>query len=71
MAKGSDASIRNPFYAQTSRNVATSQWLQIFLDQSLGADVGGVVNDISAQLATGDTDAQEAAELIQESWELR
>jgi hypothetical protein len=33
--------------------------------------VGGVVNDISLQLATGDIDPQGAAELIQEAWELR
>ncbi len=71
MAVGSDVGISNPFYAQISRDLAESQWHQIFLDQSLGADVGGVVNDISAQLATGDIDPQTAAELIQESWELR
>ena len=71
MTKGSDTDISNPFFAQISRNLAESQWHQVFLDQSLGADVGGVVNDISAQLATGDIDPQTAAELVQESWELR
>ena len=71
MAVGSDAGLSNPFFAQISRDLSESQWHQIFLDQSLGADVGGVVNDISAQLATGDIDPQTAAELIQESWELR
>ena len=71
MAAGSDAGLSNPFFAQISRDLNESQWHQIFLDQSLGADVGGVVNDVSAQLATGDIDPQTAAELIQESWELR
>ena len=71
MAAGSDEGLSNPFFAQISRDLSESQWHQIFLDQSLGADVGGVVNDISAQLATGDIDPQTAAELIQESWELR
>ena len=71
MAVGSDVGLSNPFFAQISRDLGESQWHQIFLDQSLGADVGGVVNDISAQLATGDIDPQTAAELIQESWELR
>jgi raffinose/stachyose/melibiose transport system substrate-binding protein len=71
MAVGSDAGLDDPFLAQISRNLAASQWHQIFLDQDLGADVGGVVNDISGKLATGDIDAQTAAELIQESWELR
>ncbi len=71
LAVGSDAGIANPIRAQISRNVAVSQWHQLFLDQDLGADVGGVVNDISLQLATGDIDPQGAAELIQEAWELR
>jgi raffinose/stachyose/melibiose transport system substrate-binding protein len=71
LAVGSDAGLVNPIRAQISRNLAESQWHQIFLDQDLGADVGGVVNDISLQLATGDIDPQGAAELIQEAWELR
>jgi raffinose/stachyose/melibiose transport system substrate-binding protein len=71
VAVGSDAGIANPIRAQISRNVGESQWHQLFLDQDLGADVGGVVNDISLQLATGDIDPQGAAELIQEAWELR
>ena len=71
MTKGSDVGISNPFFAQVSRDLAASTWHQIFLDQSLGADVGGVVNDISAQLATGDTTPADAAALVQESWELR
>ena len=71
MAAGSDAGLSNPFFAQISRDLGESEWHQIFLDQSLGADVGGVVNDVSAQLATGEIDPQTAAELIQESWELR
>ncbi len=71
IAVGSDTGIENPIRAQISRNVAQSQWHQLFLDQDLGADVGGVVNDISLQLATGDIDPQGAADLIQEAWELR
>ena len=71
MAVGSDAGVTDPFLAQISRNLAESEWHQIFLDQDLGADVGGVVNDISGKLATGDIDPQTAAELVQESWELR
>ncbi len=70
-AVGADAGITNAIRAQVSRNLAASEWHQIFLDQDLGADVGGVVNDISLQLATGDIDPQGAAELVQESWELR
>lgn len=71
IAIGADDSITDPFRAIIARNLAASEWHQIFLDQDLGADVGGVVNDISAQLATGDITAADAAALIQESWELR
>ncbi|UCH27011.1 MAG: extracellular solute-binding protein [Trueperaceae bacterium] len=70
-AVGAANGVSNPFLAQISSNLAASQWHQVFLDQDLGADVGGVVNDISGKLATGDIDPQTAAELIQESWELR
>lgn len=71
MTVGSDAGITNPFFAQISRNLSESSWHQVFLDQALGADVGGVVNDVSAQLATGDVTPADAAALVQESWELR
>lgn len=71
LAVGADAGVVNPILAQISRNLAESQWHQIFLDQDLGADVGGVVNDISLRLAMNTIDPATAAELIQEAWELQ
>jgi len=38
-----------------------------FFDQALGPAVGGVVNDISAELAANAIGAQEAAELVKEA----
>lgn len=71
VAKGADAAVQNKHYALIAKNIAAASWHQVFWDQALGADVGGTINDFSAQLATGDIDAEGAVELLQESWELR
>lgn len=44
-----------------------STYHQLFLDQYFGSELGGVINDVSAQLATGDVTPQEAAELLEET----
>ncbi len=44
-----------------------STFHQLFLDQALGADLGGAVNDVSAQLATGDITPEEAAAILEET----
>lgn len=66
VAGGADT-LDNTFLRSISENVSNSQWHAIFFDQELGADVGGVVNDISLELADGSIDAQEAAELVKEA----
>jgi len=43
-----------------------STYHQLFLDQFFGADLGGAINDVSAQLATGDITPEEAAEQLEE-----
>lgn len=67
VAKDASGGIENPFFRQVSENLGESQYHQLFLDQALGASVGGVVNDISADLAAGATTPQEAADLIEEA----
>lgn len=66
---GSSESLNNPFLRKASENVANSKWHAIFFDQELGADVGGVVNDISVELTDNAISAQEAAELVKEAVE--
>ena len=44
-----------------------STYHQLFLDQFFGSELGGVINDVSAQMATGDITPQEAAELLEET----
>lgn len=67
VAKGASAEITNPFFAQISDNLAKSSYHQLFLDQALGASVGGTVNDVSADLASGATTPQEAASRVEEA----
>ncbi|MEM9631771.1 MAG: extracellular solute-binding protein [Pseudomonadota bacterium] len=44
-----------------------STYHQLFLDQFFGSELGGVINDVSAQMATGDITPQEAANLLEET----
>jgi raffinose/stachyose/melibiose transport system substrate-binding protein len=46
-----------------------ASYLQIVYDQFLGAKVGRVVNDISADLAAGATTPEEAAKTVEEAWQ--
>lgn len=67
VAKGASVEIENPYFAKISDNLARSANHQLFLDQALGASVGATVNDVSADLASGATDPQEAAERVEEA----
>jgi raffinose/stachyose/melibiose transport system substrate-binding protein len=51
--------------------LAESTWHQNFFDQTLGAAVGRVVNDVSVELVSGQMTSEEAIEQIQEAMELR
>lgn len=44
-----------------------STYHQLFLDQFFGAELGGAINDVSAQLATGDITPEAAAEMLEET----
>lgn len=68
VAGGADT-IESDFLREASERVASAQWHAIFFDQQLGADVGSVVNDVSAELSDQSLSAQEAAEIVQEAWE--
>lgn len=66
---GASDELENSFFQQISENMANSEWHAIFFDQELGADVGGVVNDISLELSDGSISALEAAELVRDAIE--
>jgi raffinose/stachyose/melibiose transport system substrate-binding protein len=69
VVKGADASIENEFLQQVAKNIANSEYHQIFYDQFLGADIGRVVNDVSTDLAAGIITPEEATQAVQEAWE--
>ena len=68
VAIGAEKGLKNPFFAQISAALGQSKFHQIFLDQSLGADVGATFNDTSADLAQGNTTPEDAAKAIQDAW---
>lgn len=70
VAVGAETDLKNPYYRRIAENIAASEYHQLFYDQMLGPDVGRVVNDISADLATGAMTPQEAAETVQDAWSL-
>jgi raffinose/stachyose/melibiose transport system substrate-binding protein len=67
IAKGAADDMTNPFKVQIAQNIGNAHWHALFFDQALGPNVGGVVNDISAELAGSSISAEEAAELIKEA----
>lgn len=71
VALGADEGLRNPYFRQISVALGQSKFHQIFLDQSLGADVGATFNDMSADLAQGNITPEEAAAAIQDAWSQR
>lgn len=67
IAKGAADGMTNPFKVQIAKDIGSAHWHALFFDQALGPNVGGVVNDVSAELAGNSISAQEAAELIKEA----
>ena len=67
---GTQDALKNPILRQLSVNVANSTYHQIFYDQMLGPSVGAVVNDVSADLASGRMTPAAAALAVQMAWQL-
>ena len=67
IAAGAGDEMTNPFKVQIAQNINNAHWHAIFFDQELGPQIGGVVNDISAELAGNALTADEAAELVEEA----
>lgn len=64
---GGADSMTNPFKRQVAEDINKAHWHALFFDQQLGPQVGGVVNDVSAELAGGSLSAQEAADLVKQA----
>jgi raffinose/stachyose/melibiose transport system substrate-binding protein len=68
LVKGTADAIQNPFLKQIASEIEKSQWIAIAIDQQLGPDTGRVFNDVCAEVAAGDTSAEQAAKTIEDSW---
>jgi raffinose/stachyose/melibiose transport system substrate-binding protein len=68
MVKGTADAIQNQFFKQIAQEVEKSQWIAIAMDQLLGPDTGRVFNDVSADVAAGNTTAEQAAKIVEDSW---
>jgi raffinose/stachyose/melibiose transport system substrate-binding protein len=66
--KGTADAIQNPFFKQIASEVEKSQWIAIAIDQQLGPDTGRVFNDVCAEMAAGNSSAEQAAKTIEDSW---
>jgi raffinose/stachyose/melibiose transport system substrate-binding protein len=67
IAAGAADAMTNPFKQQVAADINQAHWHALFFDQALGPQVGGVVNDISAELAGNGLGAEEAAQLVEEA----
>jgi len=70
VTKGATEVLKRPMLKDVARNVERSNYHQLFYDQMLGPSVGAVVNDISADLAAGRVAPAEAANKVQQAWQL-
>jgi raffinose/stachyose/melibiose transport system substrate-binding protein len=67
--KGTADAIQDPLLKQIAQEIDKSQWIEIAMDQLLGPDTGRVLNDASADLASGNTTPEKAAKAIEASWQ--
>ena len=68
--KGTQDALQNPLLRRIAENLERSKYHQIFYDQMLGPSVGAVVNDVSADIAAKVMTPKEAAQAVQEAWQL-
>ena len=67
--KGTADAIQNPILKEIAQDIDKSQWIAIAMDQALGPDTGRVFNDMSADLAAGNTTPEKASKTLEQSWQ--
>lgn len=71
IAKDSGSGVANPLMRQIVAQFDQAEYHQLYLDQALGASVGATLNDVAAELATGEISPQEAAARVEEARRMR
>lgn len=59
--------VEDPILKQFAAIGGASTYHQLFLDQFFGSSLGGAINDVSAQMATGDITPEDAAALLEDT----
>jgi raffinose/stachyose/melibiose transport system substrate-binding protein len=67
--KGTANAIQDPLLKEIAQQIEKSEWLQIPMDQVLGPDTGRVFNDVSTDIASGNSTPEKGAKAIEESWQ--
>lgn len=71
IAKTAGSGVSNPLLRQVVEQFDKSTYHQLYLDQALGASVGATLNDVTAELATGEITAKQAAQRVEEARQMR
>ena len=71
IAKNAGGGVENPLMRQIVAQMDQSEYHQLYLDQALGASVGATLNDVAAELATGDITPQQGAKNVEEARRMR
>lgn len=69
-AKGAGEALQNPFFRDMAGGLERANYVQNFYDQMLGLSTGRVVNDTSADLASGRMTPRQVGQAIQDAWDL-
>ncbi len=67
---GAEDGVADPSLADSAKQMALATWHQNYLDQDLGPNVGRVVNDMSVEIVSGQMSPADAAQQIQDAFEL-
>ena len=71
IVKNSGSGISNPILRQVAAQFDKAGYHQLYLDQALGASVGATLNDVTAEIATGEITPQQAAKRVEEARRMR
>lgn len=70
VSKAASDGVKNEIVKLSADSLVDETWHQNFLDQDLGPNVGGVVNDMSVEIVTGGVSPADAAAQIQDTYAL-
>ena len=70
VAKGAEGAVANPFFRDMATRLQSAKYLQNYWDQMLGPQAGRVVNDATADLATGRITPVQFGRNVQQAWDM-